>query len=78
MEFEVFGTLTPNMPAPPTVTSSVVETNVSTEPRNATIAPDSKVTGKTVSYTHLDVYKRQHMIMAPLLCSMNSGLKNKN
>lgn len=50
MEFEVFGTLTPNMPAPPTVTSSVVETNVSTEPRNATIAPDSKVTGKTMKY----------------------------
>ncbi|MEO7444653.1 MAG: discoidin domain-containing protein [Ferruginibacter sp.] len=50
MEMEAFGTLTPNMPEPPTVTSSIKQANNSTELQDVIITVENKVTGKSLKY----------------------------
>jgi len=50
MEIAAFGTLTPNMPEPPTATSSIKTTNVSTAPREVMIKVDNKMVGKSLKY----------------------------
>ncbi|MEO5997146.1 MAG: discoidin domain-containing protein [Chitinophagaceae bacterium] len=50
MEIEAFGTLTPNMPEPPKVTSSVKQAIVSTVPQDVVITVDNKNSGKTLKY----------------------------
>jgi hypothetical protein len=50
MEIEAFGDETPNMPEPPTVTSTIKPQQVSTQPRQATVTVNNKVVGKTMKY----------------------------
>ncbi|MEO5947215.1 MAG: discoidin domain-containing protein [Chitinophagaceae bacterium] len=50
MEIEAFGSLTPNMPEPPTVNSSIKTTNISTEPQDIVITVENKIVGKTLKY----------------------------
>lgn len=50
MEIEAFGVLAPNMPEPPTTTSTLQLQQVSTAPREAAVTVGKKVTGKTMQY----------------------------
>lgn len=50
MEIEVIGTETPNMPAPPTVQSTIVTARGPVGPQSATITVSNKIVGKTMKY----------------------------
>lgn len=50
MEIEAIGTETPNMPAPPTVQSTIVQQTGATGPQSATITVGNKVVGKSMKY----------------------------
>lgn len=50
MEIEAFGSLTPNMPAPPTIASSIKKTTTVKGPQQADITVTNKVIGKTLKF----------------------------
>ncbi len=50
MEIEALGKITPNMPDPPTVTSSIKANIISAEPQDVVITVDNKIIGKTLKY----------------------------
>lgn len=50
MEIEVLGTITPNMPAPPTVTQTLSKANINKGDQKATVKISNKVVGKTMKY----------------------------
>ena len=52
MEFEVFGTETPGMPAPPTIASTLITTTSIKGPQSATITVQDKIVGKTMKYAN--------------------------
>lgn len=50
MEIEVLGTITPNMPAPPTVMQVLSKSNVNKGDQKATIKVSNKIVGKTMKF----------------------------
>lgn len=50
MEIEAFGEVAPNMPAPPTVASSIKKVNVSSDPKKATVTVANTAVGKTMKF----------------------------
>jgi hypothetical protein len=50
MEIEAFGTVAQNMPAPPTIASSIKKTDVNKGPQKATITINNRVIGKTMKF----------------------------
>ncbi|MGE6220410.1 discoidin domain-containing protein [Nubsella zeaxanthinifaciens] len=50
MEIEAFGEVTPNMPAPPSINSSIQKTNISKGPFKAKISVDKALVGKTMKF----------------------------
>lgn len=50
MEIEAIGTETPNMPAPPTIQSTIITQKGPTGPQQAIITVSNKIAGKTMKY----------------------------
>jgi hypothetical protein len=50
MEIEAFGSVSPNMPAPPTVASSIKKINTNTAPQKATVTVTNTTVGKTMKF----------------------------
>lgn len=50
MEIEAFGEVSPNMPAPPTIASSIKKANPNSGPQKATVTVTNTTVGKTMKY----------------------------